>query len=58
MNKDREGMKKRIITVLKVLGILLLLFLVFRLFCPTWTPPIKGVNSISKLKKVAEKKFL
>ncbi len=46
-------MKKRIVTALKVLGILLLVFLVFRLFCPTWTPSIKGANSISELKKVA-----
>ncbi len=45
-------MKKRLITLLKMLGILLLVFLVFRLFCPTWTPSVKGENSISELKKV------
>ena len=45
-------MKKKIVILLKCIGILLLVFLVFRLFCPTWTPSIKGANSISELKKV------
>jgi len=45
-------MKKKFVTFLKRIGIILLLFLVFRLFCPTWTPSIKGENSISELKKV------
>lgn len=45
-------MKKKVITFFKVLGILLLLFITFRLFGPTWTPSIKGEDSISELKKV------
>ena len=45
-------MKKRLVTLLKMLGILLLLFIAFRLFGPTWTPSIKGANGISELKKV------
>ena len=45
-------MKKKIVILLKCIGILLLVFLVFRLFCPTWTPSVKGANSISELKKV------
>lgn len=45
-------MKKKIVILLKGIGILLLLLIVFRLFGPTWTPSIKGANSISELKKV------
>ena len=45
-------MKKKAITLLKMLGILLLFVIIFRLFGPTWTPSIKGANSISELKKV------
>ncbi len=46
-------MKKKILKLLKTSSIILLLFLVFRLFSPTWTPSIKGENSISELRKVA-----
>ena len=43
---------KKLRKILKTLCIMLLLFIVFRLFSPTWTPYIEGVNSISELKKV------
>lgn len=45
-------MKKKVVKILKTIGILLLILIVFRMFCPTWTPDIKGENSISELKKV------
>lgn len=45
-------MKKKICKCLKVLMVLLLLFIVFSLMRPTWTPKIKGDNSISELRKV------
>lgn len=37
--------------ILKTVCIILLLFIAVRLLCPTWTPHIKGENSISELKK-------
>lgn len=43
---------KKLRKILKTLCIILFLFIVVRLFSPTWTPYIKGVNSISELKKV------
>lgn len=44
--------KEKILKILKIISIIVLLFIVIRLFCPTWTPSIKGGNSISELKKV------
>lgn len=45
-------MKKRIRNFLKIIGIILLLFIIVRLLSPTWTPSIQGENSISELRKV------
>lgn len=45
-------MKKKILAALKRIGIVLLLLLMVGLFIPTWTPDIKGENSISELEKV------
>lgn len=45
-------MKKKICRCLKFLGIILLLYIVVNLIRPTWTPAIKGDNSISELRKV------
>lgn len=45
-------MKKKITGILKVLGVLMLLLVVISLMRPTWTPSIKGDNSISELRKV------
>lgn len=45
-------MKKKVVVLLKLSGILLSVFFIIRLFCPTWTPSIKGENSISELKQV------
>ncbi len=45
-------MKKKPLKIFKIILIIILLFIVIRLFCPTWTPSIKGVNSISELMKV------
>ena len=45
-------MKKKILSTLRIIGIVLLFFVVIRLFSPTWTPSMKGENSISELKKV------
>lgn len=45
-------MKKILLKILKITSIILLLFLVIRLFSPKWTPSIKGENSISELTKV------
>lgn len=44
--------KKRIIKVIKWIGIILAFSLVIGLFFPTWTPKIVGDNSISKLQKI------
>lgn len=43
---------KKLLKILKTLCIILLLLMAIRLFSPTWTPNIKGENSISELKKV------
>jgi L-proline amide hydrolase len=43
---------KKLLKILKTICIILLLFIAIRLFSPTWTPYIKGENSISELKKV------
>lgn len=45
-------MKKKIYRFLKFLSIILLLYIVVNLIRPTWTPAIKGDNSISELRKV------
>lgn len=45
-------MKKKVLIALGCIGILLLLWLVIGLFIPTWTPNIKGEDSISELRKV------
>ena len=45
-------MKRKKLKVLKTVFIIVILFIVIRLFIPTWTPPIKGENSISELRKV------
>lgn len=45
-------MKKKICKILKYIGIILILFIFISLFRPTWTPTIKGDNSISELRKV------
>ncbi|MBQ2802334.1 MAG: alpha/beta hydrolase [Lachnospiraceae bacterium] len=45
-------MKKKICKGLKFFSIILLLFIVINFIRPTWTPKIKGDNSISELRKV------
>ncbi|MBQ4522256.1 MAG: alpha/beta hydrolase [Lachnospiraceae bacterium] len=45
-------MKKKLFKILKTIFIILFLFIAIRLFSPTWTPSIKGENSISELTKV------
>ncbi len=45
-------MKKKFLKIFKMILIVMLLFIVIRLVCPTWTPSIKGENSISELTKV------
>ena len=45
-------MKKKPLKIIKIILIITLLFIVIRLFHPTWTPSIKGENSISELTKV------
>ena len=45
-------MKKNILKIFKGIGIIIIIFIVIRLFCPAWTPAIKGENSISKLTEV------
>ncbi|MDD4363978.1 MAG: alpha/beta hydrolase [Atribacterota bacterium] len=43
---------KKLIKVVKWFGIILMLFIIARLFFPTWTPKISNENSISELRKV------
>lgn len=45
-------MKKKIVRIIKWLGIILLLLVVIGLCFPTWTSKITGKNSISELRKV------
>lgn len=45
-------MKKKLLKIFKTIFIFLLLFIIIRLFSPTWTPSIKGENSVSELMKV------
>lgn len=45
-------MNKKVLKIVKATCAIVLLFIVIRLFCPTWTPAIKGENSISELGKV------
>lgn len=43
---------KKLLKILKTICVVLFLFIVIRLFSPTFTPYIRGENSISELKKV------
>lgn len=52
MNFVEMNLKKKIATVIKYIGLALILFLVIGLCFPTWTPKITGDNSISELRKV------
>lgn len=45
-------MKMKSLKIIKFILIIIFLFIVLRLFSPTWTPLIKGKNSISELTKV------
>ncbi len=45
-------MKKKMAGILKTIGVILLLYIAINLIRPTWTPLIKGDNSISELRKV------
>lgn len=45
-------MKKKLLLILKAILIIFILFIIIRLFLPTWTPAINGENSISELTKV------
>lgn len=45
-------MKKKVIKLIKCIGVVLMVALIIELFAPTWTPKIKGENSISELRKV------
>lgn len=45
-------MKRKISKIMRAIGILLLVLIMVGLFFPTWTPKIKGENSISELRKV------
>lgn len=52
---NRKGINKNIKKSLKVIGVvflILLLLIITALFFPTWTPHIKGNNSISALEQV------
>lgn len=50
--KEKKNEQNPKYKILKISCILFLLFLVISLLRPTWTPDIKGENSISELKKV------
>lgn len=52
MLQCRREIMKKLLKILKTICIILLLFIAIRLFSPTWTPCIKGEDSISELKKV------
>lgn len=45
-------MKKKVLVVLRCIGISVLLLLITGLFIPTWTPDVKGENGMSELRKV------
>lgn len=45
-------MKKKAIKLIRIIGIIFAFILAIELFVPTWTPKIKGDNSISELRKV------
>lgn len=45
-------MKKKTIKWTRIIIIMFVSFLIIELFAPTWTPKIKGDNSISELRKV------
>ena len=44
--------KKKLI---KIIGIIIIILLIIAIFRPTWTPHIKGNNSISLLEKGGDK---
>ncbi|WP_223067259.1 alpha/beta hydrolase [Paenibacillus caui] len=43
---------KKIIRILRNIGVIIIILLIIALFFPTWTPDIKGDNSISTLEQV------
>lgn len=45
-------MKKKAVKLIRIIGIIFAFILAIELFVPTWTPKIKGDNSISELRKV------
>lgn len=45
-------MKKKVIKLIRIIVIIFVFVLIIELFAPTWTPKIKGDNSISELRKV------
>lgn len=45
-------MKKKAMKLIRIIGIIFAFILAIELFVPTWTPKIKGDNSISELRKV------
>lgn len=45
-------MKKKARKLITTIGIVMVLILIIEFFAPTWTPKIKGENSISELRKV------
>ncbi|MHB8061221.1 MAG: alpha/beta hydrolase [Ruminiclostridium sp.] len=44
--------KKKIIKIIKCIGVVIIVLLIAALLFPTWTPQIKGTNSISVLEQV------
>lgn len=45
-------MKKKAIKFIRIIALIFVFVLIIELFAPTWTPKIKGDNSISELRKV------
>ena len=52
LSKSYNIYEEKICNDLIILIIVLLLFIVVNLICPTWTPVVKEDNSISELRKV------
>ncbi|MBN1040286.1 alpha/beta fold hydrolase, partial [Clostridium botulinum] len=48
----RRKIKYKSLTIIKVIFFIIAIFLLLQCFKPTWTPKIKGKNSISELHKV------
>ncbi|KAI3345047.1 alpha/beta hydrolase [Clostridium botulinum] len=48
----RRKIKYKSLTIIKVIFFIIAIFLLLQCFKPTWTPKIKGENSISELRKV------